>query len=82
MKTMTIRNISPATAAALDAEKQRRGLSLNRTVLALIDESLGMHGKVRSNGLGRFAGTWSAEEFEQFETAVASFGEIDEDMWP
>ena len=81
MKTMTIRNIPAATAAALDAEKRHRGLSLNRTVLALIDESLGLHGKKRSNGLGRFAGTWSAEDFKQFEKAVASFGEIDEDMW-
>ena len=34
MNTMTIRNVSPEVAAALDEEKRRRGLSLNRTVLA------------------------------------------------
>ena len=69
MEMTTIRNIPPGTAAALDVEKQRGSLSL------------GVHGTVRSNGLGRFAGTWSAEEFKRFEDAVASFGEVDEDTW-
>ncbi len=42
MKTMTIRNVSADLAAALEAEKSRRGLSLNRTVLALMREALGL----------------------------------------
>lgn len=50
MHTMTIRNVSPEVAAALDEEKRSRGLSLNRTVLALIEESLGANGNTRSNG--------------------------------
>ena len=78
---MTIRNVSPELGAALDAEKRRRGLSLNRTVLALMEESLGVGGKPRSNGLRRLAGTWSEEEFRQFEKRVAPFNEIDEDLW-
>ena len=44
-------------------------------------ESLDMHGEDRSNGLRRFAGTWSLEEFKQFEEAVAPLGEIDEEVW-
>ena len=48
MKTMTIRNVPEETAAALDAERRRRGVSLNRTVLALIQESLGLGGRPRS----------------------------------
>lgn len=81
MHTMTIRNVSAELAAALDEEKRRRGLSLNRTVLALIEESLGVNGGIRSNGLGRLAGTWSEEEFRQFEDAVSAFGEVDPDIW-
>ncbi len=81
MRTMTIRNVTAALSAALDAEKHRRGLSLNRTVLALMEESLGVSGKTRSNGLGRLAGIWSEEEFRQFEDAVAPFKEVDEDLW-
>ena len=81
MNTMTIRNVSPEVAAALDEEKRRRGLSLNRTVLALIEESLGTNGNTRSNGLHRLAGTWNEEEFRQFEDAVAPFSEVDTELW-
>ena len=82
MKTMTIRRVSTELAAALEAEKRRRGLSLNRTVLSLIEEALGMsEGRARSNGLRRLAGTWSEDEFKRFEEAVAPLGEIDGELW-
>ena len=81
MHTMTVRNVSAETAAALNEEKRRRGLSLNRTVLALIEESLGVNGNVRSNGLHRLAGTWSEEAFGEFEDAVAPLAEVDTEIW-
>lgn len=82
MKTMTIRNIPAELARALDKERQRRGLSLNRTVLALLRNALGLPSTAaRSNGLRQLAGGWSEAEYQQFEQAVAPFGEIDEAMW-
>ena len=82
MKTMTIRNIPSELAQALDKERRRRGLSLNRTVLALLGNALGVqNAATRSNGLRQLAGTWSEAEYRQFEQAVAPFGEIDEAMW-
>ena len=82
MKTMTIRRVSTELAAALEAEKRRRGLSLNRTVLPLIEEALGIsEGRARSNGLRRLAGTWSEDEFKRFEEATAPLGKIDGELW-
>lgn len=82
MKTMTIRNVSADLAAALEEEKSRRGLSLNRTVLALMQEALGVSDEAeRSNGLRRLAGTWTEDEFREFEEAVRPFREIDEELW-
>ena len=82
MRTMTIRNVSPELAAALEAEKRRRGLSLNRTVLSLMQEALGVsRGRTRGNGLRRLAGSWSEDEFREFEKAVAPFSKIDEELW-
>ena len=82
MKTMTIRRVSTELAAALEAEKRRRGLSLNRTVLSLIEEALGIsEDRARSNGLRRLAGTWSEDEFKRFEEAVAPLGKIDGELW-
>lgn len=82
MKVMTIRNVSAELQEALENEKRRRGSSLNRTVLALLREALGLSKTgVRSNGLRRLAGAWSEEEYRQFEKAVAPFDEIDEEIW-
>lgn len=82
MKTMTIRNVSPDLAAALEEEKSRRGLSLNRTVLALMSEALGVSEEAeRGNGLRRLGGTWTEEEFREFEEVVRPFREIDEELW-
>ena len=49
MKTITIRNVPPEVARALEREKQRRGASLNRTVIELLSQGLGV-GVIRSNG--------------------------------
>ena len=82
MKTMTIRNVPAELSAALEAEKRRRGLSLNRTVLSLMQEALGVPtGRRRSNGLRRLAGSWSEDDFRRFEQAVAPLSEVDEDLW-
>lgn len=80
MKTLTIRNLPPDVADALDREKRRRGESLNRTVIELLSQGLGVGG-TRSNVLAGLAGKWSEEEFRQFENAVAPFGEINPELW-
>ena len=80
MKAITLRNVPPDLAEALDREKRRRGQSLNRTAIELLKQGLGV-GSPRSNGLGRLAGGWSEEDAREFERALASFGEIDPEMW-
>ena len=82
MKTMTIRNVPAELAQALEKERRKRGTSLNRTVLALLRNALGVPSQaVPSNGLRRLAGTWSEAEHKQFEQAIAPLGEVDEAMW-
>ncbi|MDE0452523.1 MAG: hypothetical protein OXI90_12270 [Gammaproteobacteria bacterium] len=81
MKTITVRNVRPDVAAALDAERRLRGTSLNQTVLSLMHEALGLSNpRRRNNGLRQLAGNWSDAEFRQFEDAVESFRTIDTDM--
>lgn len=82
MEHLTIRKVPRALARALEAEKKRRGTSLNQTVIDLLNQGLGV-GSVtrRSNGLAQLAGGWSDDEFEQFQRALAMTEEIDEEMW-
>lgn len=82
MEHLTIRKVPRSLARALEAEKKRRGTSLNQTVIDLLSQGLGVaSGTARSNGLARLAGGWSRAEFEQFQRAVAITEEIDEEMW-
>ena len=80
MKHLTIRNLPPDVAEALKREKRRRGESLNQTVIELLRQGLGV-GEPRSNGLARVAGRWSEDEFREFQRAVASFEEVDPELW-
>ena len=78
MKAITIRNVPVELAEPLEREKRRRGVSLNRTVLALLSEALGVSKPgPHSNGLRRRAGTWTEAEYTDFERAVAPFEQID-----
>lgn len=80
MRALTIRNLPPDVADALEREKRRRGQSLNQTVIDLLGQGLGV-GRSRSNGLRRLAGRWSDQELRDFERATAPFEEVDEELW-
>ncbi|MEA2336632.1 MAG: hypothetical protein QOE82_639 [Thermoanaerobaculia bacterium] len=80
MKNLTIRNVPDDLADALEREKSRRRGSLNQTVIELLSQGLGV-GTRRSNGMARFAGTWTAEEYSQFEENTASLEDIDDELW-
>ena len=82
MRHLSIRHVPPELAQALDEEKRRRGTSLNRTVLDLLTRAVGL-GETgrRSNGLARFSGTWTQEEFEEFERAIEMTEQIDGELW-
>ena len=80
MKTMTVRNVPNDLHDALRREKNRRGTSLNQTVIDLLRQRLGV-GTARSNGLGKLAGRWREEEFRRFEEAVEPFERVDREIW-
>jgi hypothetical protein len=79
---LTVRNLPAAISRALEREKRRRGTSLNRTVIELLGQGLGVDSAAgRSNGLGRFAGTWSQADHDEFEAAVKAMEEVDSEVW-
>jgi hypothetical protein len=77
---LTIRNVPARLSMALEREKRRRGISLNKTVIDLLQAGLGLNG-TRSNGLGRLAGSWSEKEHRDFLKNTARFNEVDPEMW-
>ena len=82
MRNLTIRNIPPDLAEALEKEKYRRSISLNQTVIEVLSQGLGVGiTGTRTNGLARLAGTWTAEDYERFEAVIGSTEQIDEELW-
>ena len=77
MTDMTIRNIPPEPADALDRVRQRRGTSLNQTVIQLPGLSPGVApAEAPGNGLARLAGSRTKEDSGQFGRAAARGGSL------
>jgi hypothetical protein len=82
--SLTIHQIDSDLVQALQQEASRRGLDLD----SLIRQTLAVHlGKAAPAGirhrrnLRRFSGTWSEEQFQEFQRNSAVFEEIDEELW-
>jgi hypothetical protein len=82
MKHLTVRNIPDELASALEREKHLRRVSLNQIIIELLSQKLGVNtSNKRSNGLAELAGTWSEQEFEQFNENLTMTEEIEPDLW-
>ena len=75
MTAITLRNLPPQLAAMLERKAAESGLSLNRTVIHLLEESLGLRGKAPGprpyHDLDFLFGMWSEAEASQFDGALA-----------
>ena len=84
MTTMTLRGIDDTIAIALKDKARQEESSVNTVMLRILRESLGIDKKKRSavfSDLDHLAGTWSAQESDDFLRATAVFEKVDEDMW-
>jgi hypothetical protein len=80
MKHLTIRSVDSRLAKALRGEQKRGGKSLNQTVLDLLRRAVGIsNGKEFDNGLGKYAGGWTEEQFQEFERNTAFLNQPDEE---
>ena len=84
MKAITVRDMPPALEEAVLKRAQREGMSLNRTVILMLEEASGLSEDQKpklNHDFDKFAGTWTAEEADDFDRRVAHFEEIDWEMW-
>lgn len=85
MKVITLRNIPPDVARRIQERSSRSGLSLNKTVLAILEEGLGLAGseptRVRNNDFDEFCGIWPKEEADEFDRLLTEQRRIDPELW-
>lgn len=84
MSTMTIRGLDDLTIRALKEKAKQEGMSVNLTLVKLLQEELGLKKKKRTvvyNDLDYLAGTWSDKDFREFKKKIEDFEKIDETTW-
>jgi plasmid stability protein len=77
-KQLTIRGVPDDIARKLDRLSRAQGHSVNATVLQILNGALGT--APRRARLARYA-TWTADDADQVEKAVAAQRVIDDTLW-
>ncbi len=75
---LTLRNVDPDLSRRLRAISEERGESLNRTVLQLLRDAVGLN--ERRERLRRYA-TWNDEDLREFTTALGAQRVVDGRYW-
>ena len=85
MTALIIRDLSDNIGAALKREAQKRALSVNKLVQHYIASGLQQDKAIakpgQCNDLAAFAGRWSKKELRDFDSATASFNEVETNLW-
>lgn len=84
MKSITIHGIDDPLAELIKSKAQSEGLSINKTVKKLLEESLGV--KPRNKGKHRcdfeeFSGIWSESERIEFEERTDELRNVNNEDW-
>ena len=84
MKSITIHGIDDPLAELIKSKAQSEGLSINKTVKKLLEESLGI--KPRDRGINRsdfeeFCGIWSESELTEFEDKTRELRNVNQEDW-
>jgi plasmid stability protein len=77
-KQLTIRGVSDEVRHRLESLGKARGQSLNATVLEILDQAFDVDERRRR--LARYA-TWTADDLQDFEEALAAQRVIDVELW-
>lgn len=83
MNAITVRNLPPAVVKAVKDKARKEKLSLNRAIVALLEEATGSRPgkKVSHHDLDHLAGRWSDGEYREFLEALREQRQIDPEMW-
>jgi hypothetical protein len=84
MKSITIHGVDDPLAELIKSRAREEGLSVNKTVKKLLEESLGVRPSSTErnrNTFVEFCGTWSESELKEFDAGTKDLREIDTEDW-
>ena len=77
-RQITVRQLPEDLHRRLEEVSRSRGLSMNQTVLSILESALST--SERRRRLERYA-TWTREDLDKFEAALAAQRRVDDEAW-
>jgi hypothetical protein len=86
LKQITLRGIPREVERIIKTEAERRGLSLNKAFLSILEKAAGVKGEAKKkktlyHDLDHLSGIWAKEETKAFEKGLKLQRKIDEALW-
>lgn len=85
MKQITVRGIPAEVQKKLQKEAERKGVSLNKALISLLEEAAGTKRPgsraVQYTDLDHLAGLWSREEAASFDNVLKKQRKVDAALW-
>ena len=84
MKAVTLRNLPQKLDQTIQRRAKEKGISVNKAVISLLEEQLGMKPKKRSreyHDLDVLAGAWTKAEADAFDKTLTQQRVIDPELW-
>ena len=84
MKAVTLRNLPPQLDRTIRERAKKKAVSVNKVVIGLLQDHLGESERTmvrQYHDLDDLAGSWSKQEAEAFDRALAKQRGIDLEMW-
>jgi plasmid stability protein len=85
MKQITIRSIPDEVKKTVQKEAARKGVSLNKAIISLLEQAVGAKApekkKVLYHDLDHLAGLWSREEAAAFDKSLKAQRKVDTELW-
>ena len=84
MKSITIHRLDDTMTRMIEARAKSAGQSLNKTVKALLEQSLGMRPPEdhrHADDFAGFLGVWENSDLKEFERCTAAIRSVEDEDW-
>lgn len=84
MKSITIHGVDEPLVDLLKSRARSEGLSINKMIKKLLEESLGVKPRHKDTNRGdfeEFCGTWSESDLREFEKRTEEFRRVNPEDW-
>ncbi len=81
MKAIALRGIDEVTYNTIKKVSQHVHLSMNRLILNIVKDNLGIEKKQQKKNFDCFFGSWDEDSYQNFLKNIHSFSGIDKELW-